>query len=74
MHFSPFLAPLLLLVGQITIISAILTPEEILGRFKDAVTDVNSANSDLSSTTALNAVTKYSVRSLTNFRRPGTQH
>ena len=70
MHFSSFLAPMLLLVGQITIISATLTPEEILIRFRDAVTDVDAANSDLSNTTALNALTQYSVRSFYSIPAP----
>lgn len=63
MHFSSSLAPLLLLVGQITIISAAMTPEEILIRFRNDVEDVNSAESYVANTTAVNAVTQYSKRS-----------
>lgn len=74
MHFSSFLAPVLLLAGQMTMISAVLTPAELLNLIKEAVVDVNHDNNDALTITALNAVTKYSVRLFIHCRRPPTQH
>ena len=63
MQFSSFFAPLLLVAGQTTLISAVLTPDEILNRIQDASSDVSDAINDVSNINAVDATIDYNVRS-----------
>lgn len=64
MRFCSFGAPLILLTGQVTLISTVFTPDQIITRFSTAISNIINAIGDASAITADNPTVDYNVRPL----------